>query len=206
MAVAMHHRRWFELNKMVVSSMDKKQIIEMLKQHGVKVVGNYVHRDDLRKVLGTGKAQERRSKFKVVKSRFATADSRVLDALKSNKGADEKIVAKAEQVANSGHYVTRAAEIAKAVKSKLAPHLDALGKMMDVLGHKPKGLDELLDSLCSSLLYSMIFDGGWSEPQLKKVAWGLPLEVLEEYGLGHLRSERTPAKAEDKDKSLPGKL
>jgi len=31
--------------------MDKKRLTEMLKQHGVKVIGNYVRKDDLRKVL-----------------------------------------------------------------------------------------------------------------------------------------------------------
>jgi Holliday junction resolvase len=37
--------------------MDKKQLVELLKQNGVKVVGNYVHKDDLRKLIAAEKKQ-----------------------------------------------------------------------------------------------------------------------------------------------------
>jgi len=39
--------------------MDKKRLTEMLKQHGVKVIGNYVRKDDLRKVLGAGEMSKK---------------------------------------------------------------------------------------------------------------------------------------------------
>jgi hypothetical protein len=109
--------------------------------------------------------------------------------LYANKGAPEEEVKKAAQVAHQGGWLERLIGIAEAIGSKWAPHLKNLEAIQTEAGHKPNGLQELGDEIGGKLLFDMVMHRQWTRDQLQYVAWGLPLDDLQMWGLDDLRSK-----------------
>lgn len=62
--------------------MDKKQLIEELKKHGIKVVGNYVRKEDLQKLVASGSRIDNYKRSNKVTARdVSLTDAQILELI-----------------------------------------------------------------------------------------------------------------------------